>query len=84
MEQENNAANRETNVGGSTGDEESSYSSFYSSFLKTDAGSGSNEDNNNPEIKTEKDDKVWWCNCLFPFELHVCFRIEFGHELEKT
>ncbi|XP_071052691.1 period circadian protein isoform X2 [Onthophagus taurus] len=30
-------------------DEESSYSSFYSSFLKTDTGSGSNDDSNNPE-----------------------------------
>lgn len=50
---ENSAVRPETNVGGSTGDEESSYSSFYSSFLKTDTGSGSNEDNNNPEVKSE-------------------------------
>ncbi|KAK9736489.1 Period protein 2/3C-terminal region [Popillia japonica] len=34
------------------GDEESSYSSFYSSFLKTDTGSGSNDDSTNAEIKT--------------------------------
>lgn len=36
-------------------DEESSYSSFYSSFLKTDPGSGSNEDNNN--FKQSKEDR---------------------------
>ncbi|GJQ70192.1 per [Trypoxylus dichotomus] len=36
------------------GDEESSYSSFYSSFLKTDTGSGSNDDSTNAENKTIK------------------------------
>lgn len=46
--------NRERSV---EGDEEStSNSSFYSSFLKTDTGSGSNEDTNNPDVKTESND----------------------------
>lgn len=44
------------------GDEESSYSSFYSSFLKTDTGSGSNDDCNNMENQTNKSDDVSWHN----------------------
>lgn len=46
-------------------DEESSYSSFYSSFLKTDTGSGSNDDSNNADTKAKSDDvtyfpsKIW-------------------------
>lgn len=44
------------------GDDESSYSSFYSSFLKTDTGSGSNDDCNNMENQTNKSDDVSWHN----------------------
>ncbi|KAF2905946.1 hypothetical protein ILUMI_00229 [Ignelater luminosus] len=39
-------------------DEESSYSSFYSSFLKTDTGSGSNDDSNGAENKNKSDDNA--------------------------
>lgn len=42
-------------------DEESSYSSFYSSFLKTDTGSGSNDDSNGTENKNKSDDNVSKC-----------------------
>lgn len=41
-----------------TGDEESSYSSFYSSFLKTDTGSGSNDDSINTENRTVRSNEV--------------------------
>ncbi|KAI4465112.1 period circadian protein [Holotrichia oblita] len=50
------------------GDEESSYSSFYSSFLKTDTGSGSNDDSTNAESKTTKSNDYARQKCRsYPF-----------------
>ncbi|CAH0556603.1 unnamed protein product [Brassicogethes aeneus] len=50
-------------------DEGSSYSSSYSSFLKTDTGSGSNDDSNNMDSKTNQtnsDDNTWKSKKYYP------------------
>lgn len=61
-------------------DEESSYSSFYSSFLKTDPGSGSNDDSNNMDSKANKSDDVriiifdLFCNYFLHFIFNYSFK----------
>ncbi|XP_019867185.1 period circadian protein isoform X2 [Aethina tumida] len=57
------------NFGNNNIDEESSYSSSYSSFLKTDTGSGSNDDSNIMDSKTTKtnsDDNTWKSRKYYP------------------
>lgn len=58
-----------------TVDEESSYSSSYSSFFKTDTGSGSNDDSNVPENKVIKRAEVTMTNCLLLIIILSIFRI---------
>lgn len=50
-------------------DEESSYSSFYSSFLKTDTGSGSNDDSTNITDTYSKKYDVCILQFTFLYEL---------------